>query len=274
MLECVVNISEGRRPEVVEAIAGAAGAELLDVHRDPHHHRSVLTLVGEDAARAVAAEAVARLDLTGHDGAHPRFGVVDVVPFVPLAGATMDDACAARDRFAGWAAAALGLPCFSYGPLPGGGARTLPEVRRTAFSTQLMPDTGPARPHPTAGATAVGARPVLVAYNLELAEPDLDLARRLAAGVRGPTIRALGLAVGHRVQVSLNLVEPAATGPADAFDAVATLAARAGARVARGELVGLLPRSVLLAIPSRRWAELGLGEDRTIEAALERAGAG
>ncbi len=272
MLECVVNISEGRRADVIEAIAATAGADLLDVHQDRDHHRSVLTLVGEDAPRAVASAAVARLDLGQHVGAHPRFGVVDVVPFVPLAGSSIDDACAARDRFAVWAADALAVPCFLYGPGLGAG-RPLPEVRRTAFSPR-RPDTGPARPHPTAGATAVGARDVLVAYNLWLADADLDLARRLAADLRSPTVRALGLAVGDRVQVSCNLVAPGSTGPAEVFDVVATRAAAAGSAVAGAELVGLVPRSVLEAIPPRRWAELDLAEDRTIEAALERVGRG
>ena len=116
MLECVVNISEGRDVPAIAAIARAAGPGLLDVHTDPDHHRSVLTLVGEDAPRAVTREAVARLDLRRHQGAHPRIGVVDVVPFVALAGSSAADALAARDRFAGWAAGELGLPCFRYGP--------------------------------------------------------------------------------------------------------------------------------------------------------------
>jgi len=265
MLECVVNISEGRRPDVVAGIAAAAGPHLLDVHTDAHHHRSVLTLLGEEAPRAVAEAAVAALDIRGHTGAHPRIGVVDVVPFVPIAGASLADAVAARDRFAAWAGDRLGLPCFRYGPLSGGD-RTLPELRRRAFA-DLVPDTGPARPHPTAGAVAVGAREVLVAFNLWLAEPDLAVARRLAAELRGPAVRALGLAVGDGVQVSVNLLDPGGVGPADVFDAVA-----ARTPVARAELVGLLPRSVLQMVPPERWGQLDLGEDHTIEAALARAG--
>lgn len=260
MLECVVNISEGRDLEAIEAIGAAAGAELLDVHTDPHHHRSVLTLVGEEAARAVTREAVARIDLRRHEGVHPRIGAVDVVPFVPLAGASLADAVAARDRYCRWAAQELGLPCFTYGP-----ERSLPEVRREAFRG-LAPATGPDHPHPSAGAVAVGARPVLVAYNVWLAEPDLDLARRIAREVRSRTVRALGLAVGRRVQVSMNLVEPAVTGPAAAADAVA-----ARADVAGCELVGLVPEGVLAAVPERRWAELDLSADRTIEERLRRA---
>jgi glutamate formiminotransferase len=260
VLECVVNISEGRDRAVLDALAEAAGPDLLDVHTDPDHHRSVLTLVGEEAARRVAEVAVARIDLRGHQGAHPRIGAVDVVPFVPLADTPMADACAARDRFASWAASTLGLPCFRYGP-----ERSLPEVRRGAF-TALVPDLGPARPHPTAGAVAVGCRPVLVAYNVWLAEPDLERARAVAASVRGPAVRTLGLAVGDRVQVSMNLIAPDQVGPAEVYDRVA-----AEAEVSEAELVGLVPEAVLQAVSRGRWAELDLAPDRTIEARLRRA---
>jgi glutamate formiminotransferase len=261
VLECVVNISEGRDQATVAAIGAAAGPDLLDVHTDPDHHRSVFTLVGEDAPRAIAREAVARLDLRDHDGVHPRIGVVDVVPFVALAGASSDDARAARDRFATWAATDLGVPCFLYGP-----ERTLPDVRRHAWR-DLAPDLGPSAPHPTAGAMAVGVRPVLVAYNVWLAEPDLALARRIAAEIRSPAVRALGLAVGTQVQVSVNLVEPATVGPAEVTDAVA---ARAG--VARCELVGLVPDEVMRSTPAERWGSLDLAPDRTIEARVAARG--
>lgn len=240
-------------------MAAAGGACLLDVHTDPHHHRSVLTLAGadvEEAARALAVEAVRRLDLRQHAGVHPRLGVVDVVPFVPLAGSTMADAVAARDRFGRWAAVELGVPCFLYGS-----ERPLPEVRRTAF-TALVPDLGPAVAHPTAGAVCVGARPVLVAYNVWLAG-DSAQARRVAAAVRGPRVRALGMDVGGRAQVSMNLIDPDGLGPDQAYDLVAALAPVAGA-----ELVGLVPAAVLDRVPPGRWAELGLGTDRTIEARL------
>jgi glutamate formiminotransferase len=259
VLECVLNVSEGRNAAVIAALSRAAGDQLLDVHADAHHHRSVLTLAGWDveaAARAVAATAVDRIDLGAHDGAHPRFGVVDVVPFVPLDGVgELAPAIAARDAFAAWAASTLDVPCFLYGP-----ERTLPAIRRDAFRA-LSPDVGPSRPHPTAGACAVGARAVLVAYNLWLAEPDLARAQAIAAGLRGPAVRALGLAVGDAVQVSMNLVAPAAVGPAAVYDAVAAVAP-----IARAELVGLLPAAVLTQIPRSRWSSLDLGEDRTIEA--------
>ena len=269
MLECVINLSEGRSEPLLARLGAAAGSALLDVHRDPDHHRAVLTLAGPDveaAARSVASLAVRLLDLGAHAGVHPRIGVVDVVPFVPLAGSNLADAVAARDRFARWAGEDLAVPCFLYGP-----DRSLPDVRREAFRA-LMPDTGPAVPHPTAGAIAVGARPVLVAYNLWVAGagPDpspLARARQVAALVRGPAVRALGLAVGDRVQVSCNLIDPDVIGPQEIYDRVAGLVPLEGA-----ELVGLIPASVLARIPERRWTALDLAESRTIEARLQQAG--
>lgn len=257
MLECVVNISEGRDQGAIDAIARSAGPELLDVHTDADHHRSVLTVIGEAAPRAIARAAVDRLDLRDHQGAHPRIGVVDVVPFVALDGSTPDEARAARDDFSRWTAAELGVPCFRYGS-----ERTLPEIRRGAFTT-ITPDDGPLAPHPTAGAIAVGARPVLLAYNVWLAEPDLDQAKRIAAAIRSPSVRALGLRVGDRVQVSMNLIEPDVTGPSAVVDAIAELAP-----VERCELVGLLPRRILDREDEARWDELDLGPDRTIESRL------
>lgn len=272
VLECVVNVSEGRDGEVLAALAAAGGPSLLDVHTDAHHHRSVLTLAGpavEEAARAVVAEAVGRIDLRVHGGVHPRLGAADVVPFVPIDGATMADALRARDAFARWLGDELGVPCFLYGP-----QRSLPDVRREAFRT-LSPDTGPAVPHPTAGATAVGARGVLVAYNVWLAPgAGVKEARRVAAAVRGPGIRTLGLDVGGRAQVSCNLVDPRATDPAAAFDSIAAAAADAGVGVDGAELVGLAPAAVLARIDPSRWARLDLDRSRTIEARLEQAGLG
>jgi glutamate formiminotransferase/glutamate formiminotransferase/formiminotetrahydrofolate cyclodeaminase len=255
----VVNVSAGADHTAVAEVAAAARGDLLDVHSDPHHNRSVLTLVGEAAVRRVARAAVDLLDLRVHRGAHPRFGVVDVVPFVPLGGTTMAEAEAARDRFLAWAAVELGLPGFAYGR-----HRSLPEVRRRAF-VDLAPDAGPAEPHPSAGAVAVGARGVLVAWNVWLAEPDLARARSVARSVRGPHLRALGLAVGERVQVSMNLIAPSMVGPAEAWDAVAGQVPVAGA-----ELVGLVPAAVLDATPADRWEQLDLSPDRTIEARLAR----
>jgi glutamate formiminotransferase len=257
VLECVVNISEGRDREAIEAIASSAGADLLDVHTDADHHRSVLTLIGEAAPRAVARAAVERLDLRSHTGAHPRIGVVDVVPFVALDGSTEADAVAARDAFCTWAGTELGVPCFRYGA-----ERTLPDIRRGAFA-DLAPDCGPAAPHPRAGAMAVGWRPVLVAYNVWLADPDLGRAKELAASLRSASVRALGLQVGDEVQVSMNLIAPDTTGPGAVVDAIGAVAA-----VDRCELVGLVPRRILDLEDPARWDELDLGPDRTIEARL------
>jgi glutamate formiminotransferase / 5-formyltetrahydrofolate cyclo-ligase len=248
-----VNISEGRDGAPLTAIAAAAGSDLLDLHRDEHHNRSVLTLVGEAAVRRVAAEAVARIDLRRHSGIHPRLGAVDVVPFVPYGDSTMEQARAAREAFVVWAALELALPGLVYGD----GGPTLPELRRRARLLVL--------PHPTAGAVAVAARAPLVAFNVWLASNDLSLARRVAAAVRSPAVRALGLPVGEQVQVSMNLVDPLHVGPEAAYDAVA-----AHAEVSRAELVGLVGDAVLRTAPRARWAELDLAEDRTVEARLAR----
>ena len=262
MLASAINVSEGHRGRALDAIVAAAGADLLDLHTDEHHNRSVLTFAGEsalveEAARRVARAVVDHIDLRGHRGVHPRIGALDVVPFTPLEGATLSDAIAARDRFATWAGDELGLPCFLYGP-----DRTLPDVRRLAFAT-LEPDAGPRSPHPTAGACAVGARPVLVAYNVWLADGDVAAARSIATAIRGPAVRALGLQVDAAVQVSMNLIDPATIGPLAAYDFVAARAA-----VARAELVGLVPAWVVDAVPTDRRAQLDLGPDRTIEARL------
>jgi len=262
MLECVVNVSEGRDAAVLDALRAAAGRDCLDVHADPFHHRAVFTLVGVDAPRALATEAVARLDLRRHGGVHPRLGVVDVVPFIALDGSTDTDALAGRGAFGEWAAGTFGLPGFAYGP-----ERSLPDVRRHAF-TDLAPTWGPPAPHPTAGAVCVGARPLLVAYNVWLVAADLALARRIAAAVRRPDLRALGLQVGERVQVSMNLTAPERLGPATAVDLV-----KEHAEIAGTELVGLIPETVLRAIDPARWAELDLASERTIEARLALRGA-
>jgi len=286
ILECVVNVSEGRDRAVLDALAAAAGPPLLDVHRDPDHHRAVLTLAGPPddvaaATRALATETVRRLDLRTHAGAHPRLGVLDVVPFVPYrpGAAPPDDlspAVVQRDRFARWLGDELRVPAFLYGPGGDHGsatgtapARSLPEVRRHAFGPApdgLRPDFGPPAPHPSAGATAVGARTVLVAFNVWVS--DAEVARRVAPLVRGPALRALGLAVGDRAQVSCNLVDPLRLGPAEAYDTVADRVARAGGRVEGAELVGLIPEIVLRAVPADRRPALGLAEDATIEARL------
>ena len=259
MLECVINISEGRRSAIVDTIAAAAGDDLLDVHSCSFHNRSVLTVVGTDAPRDIARATVELLDLQTHDGVHPRIGVLDVVPFVALEGSTDHDALAARDDFARWIVGELDVPVFLYGP-----ERTLPEVRRSAF-TDLLPDLGGPLPHRTAGAVAVGVRPLLVAWNLWLDSDDLELARRLARELRSPAVRALGLRVGDQVQVSCNLIDPTVVGPAQVYDLVAP-----EAPIERAELVGLIPRAVLDATSPARRERLDLSDDRTIEWRLAR----
>ena len=156
MLECVLNLSEGARLDVVAQLAATAGDALLDVHSDADHNRSVLTLVGEDSPRAVTRAAVEVLDLRTHTGAHPRIGVVDVVPFVPLGAATMADAEAAADRFAAWAGSELAVPCFRYGS-----HRSLPEVRRGAFvalRARLRPAGAPSERRSDGGGRPTRAR--------------------------------------------------------------------------------------------------------------------
>lgn len=270
MLECVINVSEGRDETVIDGLRTVAGRSLLDLHHERRHNRAVLTLAGPDvesAARAVTALGVSTIDLRVHAGAHPRLGAVDVVPFVPWDGSTMGDAVAARDRFASWAANELAVPCFLYGD-----ERSLPDVRRAAFKS-LAPDVGPAEPHPTAGAICVGARPVLIAYNVWLVPgTDVRVAGEIAAAVRGPAVRALGLDLEGLAQVSMNLIDWPTVGPADAYDAVAELAEAQGTRVSAAELVGLMPEQSLLSIGEDRWADLGLSRVQTIEACLRRLG--
>ena len=279
LLECVINVSEGRDEAALDHLAAAAGPALLDRHRDPDHNRTVFTLAGHvdlvsEASRALAAASFATLDLRRHTGAHPRLGVLDVVPFVPYEPGRpgpedLTVALTQRDEFARWLGEDMGVPSFLYGPLPGGRARTLPDIRRLAFGPGpdgLTPDAGPPQADPRHGATAVGARRVLVAYNVWVS--SVEVARQVAPLVRGPEVRALGLGVGARAQVSCNLVDPDRYGPERLYDAVAALVREAGARVEGGELVGLIPESVLATVPSDRRAELGLSEEATVESRL------
>lgn len=265
VLECVVNVSEGRDQRVLAALDAACGDDLLDRHTDRDHHRSVYTLVGEESVRALATAAVERLNLVDHSGAHPRLGVIDVVPFVPLTGSTFDDALRARDDFAAWIARTHAVPSFLYGP-----ERALPDVRRHAWGS-LGPDVGPPDPHPTAGAVCVGAREQLVAYNCWLEfGTSVDTAREIARRVRQTGIRTLGLAVGDRVQVSMNLVAPSVIGPADAVRAVEDVCRELRCAIEHNELVGLIGEHVLKEIPRGKWRWLDLSEDRTIEHRLAK----
>lgn len=254
MLECVVNISEGKDHVLLATLADQLGIDLLDMHTDGDHHRSVFTLFGTKQVRVLTQRAIATLDIGRHTGVHPRLGVVDVVPFVPLDMSTFDDALLARNEFAAFGGNELGVPCFLYGP-----ERTLPFIRAHAFK-DLLPDFGPRRPHQTAGATCVGVRTVLVAYNLWLRNVSLEAARLLATSLRSESVRALGFQVGEYVQVSMNLIDPLRVGPAEMYDLVS-----AKFKIERAELVGLIPARVLATIPRSRWAELDLGNEKTIE---------
>jgi glutamate formiminotransferase / 5-formyltetrahydrofolate cyclo-ligase len=280
VLECVPNLSEGRRHDALDAIAHACGPSLLDVHADPDHHRSVFTLAGprerdaEAAVRSLARVAAGHLDLVGHTGAHPRIGAIDVVPFVVLDG---DDearaAPAAARAFAAWAADELGVPAFLYGDADPG-ERPLPQLRKEAFRTR-PPDHGPAVPHPHLGAIAVGARPPLVAVNCWLDRADVALARDIAFQVRGsdgglPGVRALGFELGSRraAQVSMNLTDLGAAGLERACSAVRRLAYEGGADVTRVELVGLVPARELDRCSPQFLAWSGIGAGVTIESRL------
>lgn len=254
MLECVINVSEGRNIAVLTDLATTVSHQLLDVHTDSEHHRSVFTLVGDDAAQSLTQLAVHSLSLENHHGVHPRFGVVDVVPFVPLIGSTMADALVARNEFAQWAADVLEVPCFLYGP-----EQTLPHIRKYAWR-EVLPDSGPRTPHPTAGAICVGAREPLIAYNVWLRDIDLAQTKNIAAHIRTNELRTLGLQVGEFTQVSMNLIKPDFVGPMQAYDAVAELV-----KIDHAELVGLLPAAVLAEIPRDRWEQLDLSMEKTIE---------
>lgn len=273
MLECVANVSEGRDESLLALLRGACAGDLLDVHTDWHHHRSVFTLVGEESVRRLTTQSVAVLDISRHtQGVHPRLGVVDVVPFVALATSTLEDALRARQSFAEWAADVLGIPCFLYGPAHGSlqADRTLPDVRRHAWSA-TMPDLGPRHPHPTAGAICVGTRPPLIAYNIWMRDPSGgEAVRHIARLLRSPTVRTLALPVGESFQVSMNLVDPDSTGPAEVHARVRTLGASTTAEIERCELVGLIPQSVLDRTPPETWEMLDLAPDKTIEYRLSQ----
>ncbi len=276
LIECVPNFSEGRRPEVIARLADAVrsvpGVRLLDVSADPDHNRTVLTFAGRgeavgEAAYRAAAVAVAEIDLRVHTGVHPRIGAVDVVPFVPLYGASMEDCVALARTLGARVAADLGVPVYLYGEAASTpGRRTLPAIRRGGFEglreaigePDRRPDMGPARVHPTAGACAVGARGVLIAFNVDLATTDVGIARAVARAVREsggglPAVQAMGVWLPSRgvAQVSMNLLDYRRTPLLVAFDRVRVEAAALGAEVAAGELIGCAPREALPPDPLR-----------------------
>jgi len=279
VLETVVNVSEGRDHKIIEAIGAAAGSALLDVHRDPDHHRSVFTVAATDAGRTEAATrrlvdvAFEDLDIRDHAGVHPRLGIVDVVPFVALGTTPPDVAVSAAHAFGDWIARAHAVPVFFY-DAAASDQRSLPTVRRDAFRT-LMPDRGPTTPHTTLGATAVGARPPMIAVNVELDTSDIAIAQRIARETRERDggllgVRALGLALETRgtVQVSMNLVDLGATSLERACTEVHDRARIANVATARVELVGLVPASEIARSSQRFLAWSGLSERDTIEARI------
>ncbi len=290
LFECIANISEGRAHDVVAACAAAvrdAGALLADVSSDAAHHRSVLTFFGErqavlDAAVGLARVATAHIDLRTQRGAHPRIGALDVLPFVPLGSASLDDAVAiARDAAAGiWAATAT--PSYFYGAAATRPEhRALPAVRAGQFeglaARTVRADVGDVALHPSAGAVAVGARPPLVAFNVILLTGDLAIARRIARLIRERdggfrTLRALGIRLDERrVQVSCNFTDHLALPLDRVVDLIARLAARDDVAVEGGELIGLVPRVTLASVAARR---LGLdGPARVLDGLGDLPGA-
>lgn len=257
ILGCALNLSEGRDRQLIETASAeaASAAHLLDVSSDGDHNRTVLTMCGHpadlvEAVLRLSEVAVSRLDLRPHRGVHPRTGVVDVVPFFPLRRTPMAAAVAAARLCAERLWDELHLPSFLYeqaAERSQGGA--LPWIRRSAF-VDRFPDVGGPEPHPTAGAAVVGARDLLVAYNVDLATADLDATRAIAATVRRRypgLVRTLGLFLASRgaAQVSMNIIRPRELSLLQAFSAVSEEAAGVGIGVASSEIVGLVPRACL-----------------------------
>ena len=279
LIECIPNFSEGRRLEVVDeivaAIAGVAGVEVFDRQSDPAHNRSVITFVGQEGAAAEAAfrgvAAAARLiDLNRHEGAHPRFGAADVVPFVPVVEGDMP------------VCVELAIPVYLYEEAARRPEhRDLADVRRGEFEglreaiavdPVRRPDEGAARVHPTAGAVAIGARAPLIAYNVNLDSADTELAKRIARQIRErdgglPKLKAIGLALADGcAQVSMNLTDYRVTSLLDAFEAVRSRAAAVGVGVTDSEVVGLLPQDALVRLARGVLKADAFGREQVLEA--------
>jgi glutamate formiminotransferase len=290
LVECVPNVSEGRRSDAIDRMADAIrstdGARLLDRTSDADHNRSVFTFAGaadavEAAAHGLVDAALREIDLRTHRGEHPRIGAVDVVPFVPLAGTTMDECVAIAHRFGRAVAERHGLPVYFYARAATRPERVrLPDIRKPQFeglqelmATTHAPDAGPPRVHPTAGAMVTGARPPLIAFNIELDTTDVAVAKRIAKAIREssgglPAVQALGFELTDppRSQVSMNLLDASRTSLARAWDEVASRAAAEGVAVLRGELIGLMPLDAALQVTSHALRLDGLSRDRIIEA--------
>jgi glutamate formiminotransferase len=294
VIECVPNVSEGRRREVIERLAasidGVVGVRLLDRSSDPAHNRSVFTFAGEPqpvthAVLALFESAIAAIDLRSHKGAHPRVGAVDVVPFIPLAGAAMSDCVALARTTAAAVASRFQVPVFLYEEAASTDARrNLADVRRGEFEglaaklarPEWTPDYGPPRPHPTAGAVVIGARAPLIAFNVNLATGRLETAKAIAATVRHssgglPYVKALGVALEHRgvAQVSMNLTNYEQTSISRVFEAVRQEAQRHGTAVLESEIVGLVPEAALPPNPEQSLQLTGFSQDQVLEHRLK-----
>ena len=296
VIECVPNVSEGRRPEIVAAMADAirrvAGVRLLDSSSDASHNRSVLTLAGdaEGVERAVLAlfeRAVADIDLRTHQGEHPRLGAVDVVPFVPIDGVTMAE-CVTLARKVGAAVAdRFQLPVYLYEEASSNPARkNLEDIRRGEFeglaakmaTPGWAPDFGPAAPHPSAGATIIGARMPLIAYNINLATNRLDVAKKIAAAIRQSSggyrfVKAMGITLADRgiVQVSMNLTNYEKTPIFRVFETVKREAERYGVSILESEIVGLVPAAALHAAAEFYLQIEGFKSEQVLEHKLRQA---
>ncbi|HZE93345.1 MAG TPA: glutamate formimidoyltransferase, partial [Gemmatimonadales bacterium] len=265
LVECVPNFSEGRDRATIDALRAAmedvSGVELLDVQSDTAHNRSVFTFVAPPAAAVTAAFAAMRIatqriELTKHSGEHPRMGATDVVPFVPVSGITMEECVALARQLGERVGKELEIPVFLYARAATRPERVLlPEVRKGEFEGMrdrtLEPDFGPNRVHPTAGATAIGARPFLVAYNVYLDTSDVSIAKDIAKQIRTssgglPAVQASGFTVDGLAQVSINLLDIDITTPATVFAAIKALAAKRDVEVKKSEIVGLVPERAII----------------------------
>lgn len=292
LIESVPNVSEGRRLDVVDRLARAIeavpGVYLLDRTSDASHNRSVFTLAGEhdsvgDALEALVGAAIHDIDMNTHTGEHPRIGAVDVIPFVPLAATTMDDCVELARVFGRRLAERFDLPVFLYANAASRPDRVkLADVRRGQYEGLRLeiqqrgrePDFGPARLHPSAGAVAVGARPFLIAYNINLASADVELAKRIARRVREsggglPRVQANGFWIAElgRAQVSMNLLDFSVTPLWLVWETVRDVAAEDGVELAESELIGLAPLAAFLAVADRA----GAPAEDTIERRLANA---
>ena len=297
IVECVPNVSEGRRRDVVEsmvaAVSGVPGARLLDHSSDPAHNRSVLTMAGEPGAVKAAVlalfdVAVRAIDLRSHRGEHPRLGAIDVVPFVPIEGITMAECVALARETATAIASRFEVPVYLYEAAATTPARTnLEDIRRGEFeglaekmaAPEWAPDFGPSRPHPTAGATVVGARMPLIAFNINLTTDRLDVARQIAAAVRHSSggfryVKAMGIALEDRgiVQVSMNLTNYERTPIFRVFEAVRREASRHGVRVLESEIVGLVPAAALIGAAEYFLQIARFSPDQVLETRLREEG--